>query len=634
MRKAVFLLVCCWAVYNVSAQTSGASNDKKFDADTYLMSNEFDNALKLYLEILEQEPDNADIKHRIGICYLQSENEKEKAIPYLKEACEKVSLKYKENSFKETNAPVEAYFLLGSAYRVNNRLDEAIAAYEKYSALLDPKDSYNLDVTDQYIKSCRIASDLLQQPLQISMTNLGDAINNQLPNFNAVVSADGKTLAYTNPGRNGFEVFISTLADSLWTTPKNITSALGTGRFMKTTGISPDGTTLMLVLDDPINSDIFTSTIKKGRWSKVEALPKIINSKMNETHASFSPDGKVLYFTSNRKGGEGDLDIYKSVQEGDAWGKPQNLGPAINTPYNEETPFVSGNGNLLYFSSEGHQGMGGYDVYRYDFDHPEAGAVNIGYPLNTTDNNLFFMPVSKSNTAYIAYAGDDSYGGRDIYRVEWVERDIEVAVAVAVAEEEVAVAVAEEEVAAEEVAAEEVAAEEVAVAVAAEEVAAEEVAVAVAAEEPEVTGQARSYSVQFMALHNMADLTHFAGIPDIAVTYNHDAWYRYTWLTTTDSLEAVKIQRQLVDRGYSDSFIRRKDLVPNYTIQVMAVPGPVINLTQFANLPDITAVKGQDKFCRYTTGEYQTKEEARALLGHVKGLGYPRAFVRKFKTLQ
>ena len=622
MRKAVFLLFCCLAMYNASAQSSGANNDKKFDADTYLMSNEFDDALKLYLEILEQEPDNADIKHRIGICYLQSENEKEKAIPYLEEACEKVSLKYKENSFKETNAPVEAYFLLGSAYRVSNRLDEAITAYEKYKAQLDPKDSYNLDVTDQYIKSCRVATDLLRQPLQIIMTNQGDAINNQLPNFNAVISGDGNTIAYTNPGRNGYEVFISTRADSLWTTPKNITSALGTGRYMKTTGISPDGNILLLVLDDPTNSDIFSSTNKKGRWSKVEALPKTINSKMNETHASFSPDGKVLYFTSNRKGGEGDLDIYKSVAEGNAWGKPQNLGPEINTPYNEESPFVSGNGNLLYFSSEGHQGMGGYDVYRYDYEHPEAGAVNIGYPLNTTDNNLFFVPVNNSNAAYIAYAGDDSYGGRDIYRVEWEDEVVKVVEAVEAVE---AVEVAE------------------IIPVDSTGGTGRDLSMEPTMESPvepsieqeeTFTGQARSYAVQFMALHNMADLTHFAGIPDIAVTYNHDEWYRYTWLTTTDSLEAVKIRRQLVDRGYSDSFIRRKDLVPNYTIQVMAVPGPVINLTYFTNLPDITAVKGQDKFCRYTTGEYQTKEEARALLGHVKGLGYSRAFVRKVRTLQ
>jgi hypothetical protein len=557
MRKAVFLLVGCWAFFTASAQSSGASNDKKFNADTYLMASDFTSALALYLEILELEPANADIKHRIGICYLQSESEKDKAIPYLEEACDKISLKYKVNSYKETNAPVEALFLLGSAYRVNNRLDEAIAAYEKYKALLDPKDSYNRGVTDQYIASCRVAAELQKRPVRVTMTNLGSAINNRQPNFNAVISADGKTLAYTSPGRQGFEIFVSNLVDSTWAEPKNITSMLGTGRFMKTTGLSPDGSSLLLVLDDPANSDIFISTLKKGRWSKVEALPKTINSKMNETHASFSPDGRVIYFTSNRKGGAGDLDIYKTEREGETWGKPQNLGVAINTPYNEETPFVDGSGNLLYFSSEGHRGMGGYDVYRYDFNHPETGAVNMGYPLNTTDNNLFFMPVNNGNAACFAYAGEDSYGGRDIYRVEWEEEVVEVVEVV----EALEVAEAPEAVEGVEVV-EVVEGVEVVEVVEAVEAAAQpimEVASAPPAEE-ELAGKAQSYAVQFMALHNMADLARFAGIPDIAVNFRHDDWYRYTWLTTTDSLEALKIQQQLVARGITTVLSAEKTL--------------------------------------------------------------------------
>ena len=138
-----------------------------------------------------------------------------------------------------------------------------------------------------------------------------------------------------------------------------------------------------------------------------------------------SPDGKIMYFTSNRKGGEGDLDIYRSMLQGDVWSNPQNLGPEINTPYNEETPFVSGDGNVLYFSSEGHQGMGGYDIFRYDFTKPENGAVNLGYPINTTDNNLFYVPGGNDTSAYYAFSGQDTYGGRDIYQVAVIPERIE-----------------------------------------------------------------------------------------------------------------------------------------------------------------------------------------------------------------
>ena len=228
------------------------------------MRKEFDKALDLYLNVLRSEPDNADIKHRIGICYLNSEDEKEKAIPYLEEATKMVSTHYNTNSFKETNAPIEAYFLLGSAYRVNNQLDEAIKAYEKYREYLDPKDKYNLEVTDQYIKSCQMAREMQKDPKPVTFTNLGNVINNNQPNFNAVISGNGKTLAYTMPGRQGYEIYQSAFTDSGWAKPKNITSMLGTGKYMKTCSLSFDGTTMILVQEDPENSDLFFSHYKKA----------------------------------------------------------------------------------------------------------------------------------------------------------------------------------------------------------------------------------------------------------------------------------------------------------------------------------------------------------------------------------
>ncbi len=89
----------------------------------------------------------------------------------------------------------------------------------------------------------------------------------------------------------------------------------------------------------------------------------------------------------------------------------------INTPFNEETPFVTADGQRLYFSSEGHDGIGGYDIFYYDFNNPAAGVVNVGYPLNTTDNDLFYVPQGTGNTGIYAFRGSDTYGGRDIYRV-------------------------------------------------------------------------------------------------------------------------------------------------------------------------------------------------------------------------
>ena len=193
----------------------------------------------------------------------------------------------------------------------------------------------------------------------------------------------------------------------------------GSGRHLKTSSLSYDGATLYLVYDDPFDSDIFYSTFNRNRWSKAESMDKPINEKSNETNGSTSADGKTIYFASDRKGGLGDLDIYKStLNDKGKWSKPVNLGPKINTALIEDAPFISPDGNTLYFSSEGHDGMGGLDIYKADLSNQGSDPVNMGYPINTTDNDLFFVPLANGNSAYYSTRREDSYGGYDIYLVD------------------------------------------------------------------------------------------------------------------------------------------------------------------------------------------------------------------------
>jgi len=341
----------------------------------------------------------------------------------------------------------------------------------------------------------------------------------------------------------------------------------------------------------------------------------------------------------------------------------------------------------LYFSREGHDGIGGFDIFRYDLNSTDARPINIGYPLNTTDNNLFYYPFGDESSAYYSVVGNDSYGGRDIYMVglkpdsrKEQETAIEAAIAAVKAEEEKEVAKAEEkievvqveekkEIAQVEEKMEVVQVEEEKKIVQAEE----EMEVAkveegkevadvekdkdvvnrVKIEEKEevvgindnvmnetepadetVAGTAKSYVVQFMALRNPVDLTYFTGLSDIFVTYSEDKWYRYLWRTTTIAAEAEKIKNELVGKGFSDTFIRKKNIIPNYTVQFMAVPGPVVDLTQFSGITDVSVSKGKDKFCRYTTGEFETRSEAMVMLDYVKKSGYRKAFIRKVKILE
>jgi hypothetical protein len=677
MKKSITLLLWFLMIAFAAAQTSTKNDELKLEADYHVVLKEYSKALALYLRIIKSEPENADIKHRIGVCYLNSEDEKVKAIPYLEEAVEKVSEKYNPNSLKETNTSIDAYFSLGSAYRVNNELDKAIEAYTKYKEYLDPHDDYNLRVTDQYIQSCKLALEMQQHPIATVSKNLGGTVNNNQPNYHAVISGNGKTLIYTATGRQGYEIFSSTYADTAWTTPKNITSVLGTGKYMQTCDLSFDGLSLLLASDDPGNNDIFISRFNRNKWSKVSPLDKTINSKSNETHASFSPDCRTIYFTSDRKGGEGDLDVYVSeLDKKGNWGKPVNMGKSINTPFNEETPFVTDDGKKLFFSSEGHAGIGGYDIFSIDLDKPDASAVNVGYPINTTDNNLFFRPVGDGLSAYYSYSGPESYGGRDIYLVNLPKPVTEEQVAEAVvlpepllveqhetvvlqplpepkdsivavvdtlnllmASEEPAVVAEPEPAVVTEPEPVVVSEPEPVAETAAEPVA--ETAAEPAAEAPEVIPEAplaaevgspdvnRSYTIQIMALRKQVDMSYFSQLSDVILTYSQDKWYRYTYGCTRLASDAEKIRGGLIEKGFKDAFILQKHVYPHYTIQIMAVPGPVVDLAGFKGVTDISVTRASDKFCRYTTGEFKSKEEAQAALDGIKNAGYESAFIRK-----
>ena len=521
---------------------------------------------------------------------------------------------------------------------------------------------------------------MLARGREAQFINLGSRINTEKPNFNAVVSADGKTLVYTTPGRQGYEIWTSTRTDSVWAQARNISPSLGSEKYLKSCGISGDGTTLLLVREDPENSEIFISRLKKGRWSKAEQMPRPISSKYNETHASLSANGKTIFFTSNRKGGLGDLDIYRSDFAADKWGNARNMGSLVNTPYNEETPFVTEDGKALYFSSEGHQGMGGFDIFRYELDTEVLKALNLGYPVNTTDNNLFFQPSTDGSSAYVSRWDTESLGARDIYYViaaipepepepvpevlvlmaddsaatpellteqeQTATVDLPVAMEVPVATEEQSVATVEEPLASpvgidtapvmapapvREVVAEIREAEEPVP----EQDTPEDVVVLAETEKYVETGppvaKARSYEVQFMALRKPVDIRYFKGMDDIVMSYKTDAWFRYTCLITADSMKAVTLRDALVKQGYADAFIRRKSIVPHFTVQVMAVPGPVTDLTVFGNLEDISVSRWKDLYSRYTTGAWETREEAQNALASFRSMGYPRAFIRKIR---
>lgn len=392
-----------------------------YDAESWILFEDYKEALPLYQQLLRTSPTNANYKYRIGQCYLNTPGEKVKAISYLEDAVKNINPDYTEGKFRENGAPYDALYYLANAYRINNQLDKAIETYKAFRMNLDA-DVYDTSIVNLQIQSCINAKDLMKQPLFIREKNLSNQINESNSEFNPVVTEMEDMIVFSRSEAFYDAIMYSTKTNSgSWTGPYNMNELLKVDRDLFPTSISKDGKTLYLYSSADYDGVIYSSEFSNGIWQPVVKLNDNINTKYWESHATISHDNKKLFFTSNRKGTLGGLDIYVSERDSSGnWGIARNLGPVINTPYNEESPFLSQDDKLLFFSSRGHFNMGGYDIFYTTFlpDGTMSVPLNAGYPLNTTDDDVFFKPVKNGYEGYVAKEGKDGYGKQDIYRIE------------------------------------------------------------------------------------------------------------------------------------------------------------------------------------------------------------------------
>jgi outer membrane protein OmpA-like peptidoglycan-associated protein/tetratricopeptide (TPR) repeat protein len=410
--RALILLIALLlesAVYGQKILPS--PQDLYIEAGEYMLAGDYQEALPVLLNLYERGYSGANVSYRIGECYLNLKGQKIKALPYLREASRGISGTYSGDSLREGTAPVKSLLYLGIAYRLHYDFDNALESFKRYSGY-DAQEDPGHSLIRYHINRCLNAREMMASPAKIISDTLPASVNSGFSDFNPLVTADEKQLFYMEQLKFYDAIMHSIKSDTSWQKSENLTPLTGSDGDHLATGISRDGTELLLSAFDPYrNGEIYVAEKKDGQWNKMVKLNGNINTLYNETHASFSPDGRCLYFTSDRKGGYGGLDIYRAERiAGGDWGVAQNLGPVINTPYNEETPFVSGDGKTLFFSSQGHYNMGGYDVFMsaLDKDGSWLSPVNIGYPVNTTDDDLFFFPLGSGTIAYQARFGPNS----------------------------------------------------------------------------------------------------------------------------------------------------------------------------------------------------------------------------------
>jgi len=384
--------------------------------DKYYGKKDYKNALAAYLAAQDLNPDDAAVNFKIGLTYLYSET-KSKAASYISKA-------YRLNP--AVNPDIDYH--LGIAFQNTNEFQKAIEHFENFK-----KKKANLSsIVDEKIAECHIADSLSQNELNVIIENLGP-VNTPYSDYSPIISADGNTLIFTSnrtddpakvkANQNFEDIYFTTKQGNTWAAPKPISPNINIKYNDAAASLSPDGKTLFLYYEEG-EGDIYTSTLTGDQWSKPEPLNKNINTAMFwETCASVTADGKKLFFASNRPGGIGELDLYVSQLDSKGeWGKAVNLGPVINTPENEDSPYIHHDGVTLYFSSDGHPRLGNSDIFVTEFvNNKWKKPENMGYPLNSWEYDGFFTLSPDKKKGYFSTAKEGGLGDADIYSITFLE---------------------------------------------------------------------------------------------------------------------------------------------------------------------------------------------------------------------
>ena len=420
IKRILGFLVMMAFLVPVTAQDQTAMEDMFLEAEYFFMKEDYHDALINYLQLHDKMPDHQNIDYRIGVCYLNIPGKKNLSVEYLEAASKNISARHKEGTLSQVSAPYEAFYELGKAYRINYMFDKAKDSFKKYLGTLLPDDRENVSFVNHEIAVCDLARELMSKPVSFTDENIGEIFNDEKANFNPLISADGKSFAFMVSLKFYDAVMFSKLINGKWTPPLNITPELQSDGDFYISCLSADGKQLFLARDDNFNSDIYVSSYNGSGWSKIVKLNKNINTKYWESHGFVSESGNRLIFASDRPGGFGGLDLYISNKVNGEWGPAVNLGPEINTEFNEDRPFLINQGKTLFFSSQGHENIGGYDLFRSDLQSNGLWnkPANMGYPVNTPDDNLFFMPTGDGKTGYYSvYKESGGFGKEDIYKV-------------------------------------------------------------------------------------------------------------------------------------------------------------------------------------------------------------------------
>lgn len=416
----VFFLLFCHLLLSSQALTKKEFIKAVQEADSYFYyEQDYEKAAFLYQPLVNAYPDNSNLAAKLGMCNLNIDGKKADALRYLKSAIRNTARNDDEYTEYGESAPIDTYLYIAIAYHQNDSLEKAISLFTQAKKRLAGYDVFSAEYINNQIKNCKYAMEVQKKPLNLQT----DLLIQWLADFpgasNPVISKNDSVFVFTHKQNGKTRILCSYKTSDKWKIPSDITKQLGGLDRFYSNSITGDGKTLIIYMDDGRDGNLYYSQRKDSTWSKIRNLGKAINTIYWEAHGFITPDGKTLYFSSNKPGGKGELDIWVSDKDKNgSWKQPVNCGSVINTPYNENTPFFDPDSGTLLFSSLGHTGIGGYDIFRSTCKRGSWGhPAGLPFPLNKTIDDSFFI-FNNRDTGFITSFYDERTGYRNIYTIK------------------------------------------------------------------------------------------------------------------------------------------------------------------------------------------------------------------------
>lgn len=427
----ILIVVSLFIFQNAVFAQKLRKNEDKLFKHALVLSDEgnYQEAIQKFKTLLLQHPEHIDAMFNLGLCYLNTSNAADSAVYWFNKGINLLNDEdingYLGNEFRLS---------LAKAYQVLLKPELALELYNEILSHSNALDSLTIKEIQKDIEVCKNASLFIQNPVEIEVVNLGSKVNSMYDDHSPLVAIDERELFFTSrreghniplleDGQYSEKIYSVSLDKKNWESAKILHMFFKQVEHESALSLSPDRKKIVLFRNDKHGKSLYWSEFVRNKWTEPQKFPVPINSDFEETHGSLSADMSTLFFTSDRPGGFGGLDIYMSKKDTlGKWGNPVNLGPIINTPYDEETPQIHYDGKTLYFSSEGHSSMGRLDVFYSERQSDGSWnlPVNLGFPINTPDDDFFFTPTLDKTRAYYASSRfADNYGGSDIYAVHF-----------------------------------------------------------------------------------------------------------------------------------------------------------------------------------------------------------------------